>query len=167
MALEQIQTNKMGFPFFPQKTTAHLGVLSIRSVVCVGLLNGVVPIDLAVGQKPIGSHFGVGAPPILDPIFAVGLGCSLGVRFGFSPTTILPDTCLNREDTLKGGAKKPELAKLLCVNSAADVETWRFSWFFVPRDVPFFRSPLWLWLSKIGLTPKKALPDREVETWTI
>ena len=26
------------------------------------------------------------------------------------------------QDTLKGGAKKPELAKLLCVNSAADVD---------------------------------------------
>merc|ERR1712054_736572 len=25
-------------------------------------------------------------------------------------------------DTMKGGAKKPELAKLLCVNSAADVD---------------------------------------------
>ena len=31
-------------------------------------------------------------------------------------------TCLFTQDTLKGGAKKPELAKLLCVNSAADVD---------------------------------------------
>eukprot|EP00913_Durusdinium_trenchii_P031615 g29605.t1 len=28
-------------------------------------------------------------------------------------------------DTLKGGAKKPELAKVLCANSAADVESWQ------------------------------------------
>ena len=30
--------------------------------------------------KPMGSHFGVGAPPILEPISVVGLGCSLGVH---------------------------------------------------------------------------------------
>ena len=27
-------------------------------------------------------HFGIGAPPMLEPI-VVGLGCSLGARFGF------------------------------------------------------------------------------------
>ena len=32
------------------------------------------------GSKPTGSHFGVGAPLILEPILVVGLGCSLGVR---------------------------------------------------------------------------------------
>ena len=35
------------------------------------------------GSKPMGSHFGVGAPPILEPIL-VGLGCSPGVR-AFDP----------------------------------------------------------------------------------
>ncbi|CAE7613769.1 osm1 [Symbiodinium sp. CCMP2592] len=35
----------------------------------------------------------------------------------------IPDTAeIFTQDTLKGGAKKPELAKLLCVNSAADVD---------------------------------------------
>eukprot|EP00439_Symbiodinium_sp_Y106_P076115 s1276_g15.t1 len=33
-----------------------------------------------------------------------------------------PQSLSPQEDTLKGGAKKPELAKLLCVNSAADVD---------------------------------------------
>ena len=37
---------------------------------------------MAVGQNQW-YHFGVGAPPILEPILVVGLGCSLGVRFGF------------------------------------------------------------------------------------
>ena len=35
------------------------------------------------GSKPMGSHIGAGAPPILEPILVVGLGCSLGARFGF------------------------------------------------------------------------------------
>ena len=34
------------------------------------------------GSKPMGSHFGVGAPPVLV-YFQWGLGCSVGVRFGF------------------------------------------------------------------------------------
>ena len=35
------------------------------------------------GSIPMGSHFGVGAPPILEPILVVGLGGSLGAnRFG-------------------------------------------------------------------------------------
>ena len=38
--------------------------------------------NMAVGQNQW-YHFGVGAPPILEPILVVGLGCSLGVRFGF------------------------------------------------------------------------------------
>ena len=33
-------------------------------------------------------HFGVGAPPILELILVVGLGCSPGVRFGFRPMAI-------------------------------------------------------------------------------
>ena len=33
--------------------------------------------DLALGQNQW-YHFGVGAPPILEPIFVVGFGCSLG-----------------------------------------------------------------------------------------
>ena len=38
--------------------------------------------NLAEGQNQY--HFGVGAPPILEPILVVGLGCSLGAnRFGF------------------------------------------------------------------------------------
>ena len=36
-------------------------------------------------SKPMGSYFGVGALLILEPILMVGLGCSLGVRFGFDP----------------------------------------------------------------------------------
>ena len=31
------------------------------------------------GSKPFWYHFGVGAPPILEPILVVGLVCSLGV----------------------------------------------------------------------------------------
>ena len=34
------------------------------------------------GSKPFWYHFGIGAPPILEPIL---VGCSLGVRFGFDP----------------------------------------------------------------------------------
>eukprot|EP00434_Breviolum_minutum_P024188 symbB.v1.2.021354.t1/scaffold1839.1/size99268/10 len=35
----------------------------------------------------------------------------------------IPDNAeIFTQDTMKGGAKKPELAKLLCVNSAADVD---------------------------------------------
>lgn len=38
-------------------------------------------------------------------------------------TKSIPDTAdIFVADTLKGGAKKPELAKVLCVNSAADVD---------------------------------------------
>ena len=40
-------------------------------------------VYLAVVLKTVlGSHFGVDAPPSLEPILVVGLGCSLGVRFG-------------------------------------------------------------------------------------
>ena len=40
--------------------------------------------DVAVGQNPWYPILGVfGAPPILESILVVGLGCSLGVRFGF------------------------------------------------------------------------------------
>ena len=35
-------------------------------------------------SKPSGSHFGVGAPPIFEPILVVGSGCSLGV-WDFDP----------------------------------------------------------------------------------
>ena len=38
--------------------------------------------NLAVGQNQMGSHCGVGAPPILEPILA-GIGMLLGVRFEF------------------------------------------------------------------------------------
>ena len=34
------------------------------------------------GSKPIGSYFGGGAPPILEPI-VVGIGMFIGVRFRF------------------------------------------------------------------------------------
>ena len=34
----------------------------------------------------------------------------------------MPSDGVLLEDTLKGGAKKPELAKVLCANSAADVD---------------------------------------------
>ena len=37
-------------------------------------------VRFGCGLKPMGSHFGVDAPPILEPILVVGLGCSLGVR---------------------------------------------------------------------------------------
>ena len=40
---------------------------------------------MAVSQNRVGTIFGVGAPPILEPILVVGFGCSLGVRFGFCP----------------------------------------------------------------------------------
>ena len=46
-------------------------------------LGACMSADLAVVVKTNGIPFGVfGAPPILEPIFVVGLGCSLGVRFG-------------------------------------------------------------------------------------
>ena len=35
---------------------------------------------MAVGQHQW-YHFGLGAPPILEPVLVVGLGCSLGVRY--------------------------------------------------------------------------------------
>ena len=49
-------------------------------------------------------HFGVGAPPILEPFLVVGLGCSLGVRFGFDPRSgprsEHPEECTAVEDAL-------------------------------------------------------------------
>ena len=40
----------------------------------------------------------------------------------------IPDNAeIFTQDTLKGGAKKPELAKLLCVNSADDVVPLAFA----------------------------------------
>ena len=40
---------------------------------------------LWVFETVLGSHFGWdwNSPPILEPLLVVGLGCSLGVRFGF------------------------------------------------------------------------------------
>ena len=42
-------------------------------------------------------HFLEGAPPILEPILVVGLGCSLRVRFGFCPEAIY--ACMNLGST--------------------------------------------------------------------
>ena len=39
---------------------------------------------MAVVVKTNGAILGqVNSPPILEPVLVVGLGCSLGVRFGF------------------------------------------------------------------------------------
>ena len=47
-------------------------------------LSGVQCKD-SCGSKPMGFHFGVGVPPIFEPILVVGLGCSLGYDLDFDP----------------------------------------------------------------------------------
>ena len=44
----------------------------------LGQRKGIGSHRYGCGSKPMGSHFGVGAPLMLEPILAVGLGCSLG-----------------------------------------------------------------------------------------
>ena len=45
------------------------------------------------GSKPFWYHFGMGAPPILEPILVVGLGCSLGDNRGFDPWPVEKARC--------------------------------------------------------------------------
>ena len=53
-----------------------------------------------VVKTVLGSHFGVDAPPILEPILVVGLGCSLGANRDFDPYM----DCSCRRHGLLGGA---------------------------------------------------------------
>ena len=56
---------------------------NLGSVICLHF-HSWVSIHLAVGQNQWDPILGkVNSPPILEPILVVGLGCSLGVRFGF------------------------------------------------------------------------------------
>ena len=56
-------------------------------------------------SKPKGSHFGEGAPPILEPILVVGLGCSHGhMSRAWSLASAKSDVCRKRiaQDTKNG-----------------------------------------------------------------
>ena len=58
---------------------------------CFGADDPTICSHMAGGQNQW-YHFGLGAPPILEPILVVGLGCSLGI-LTLGPHVVCQDAC--------------------------------------------------------------------------